>query len=520
MVGNYFWAAPRRRLSPISEVYFMSMHIVTRALIVLGTIALLLGALSCSQQVAATFEAPVFYADTVIEQVRNHVNQGYEFLDSGDAEGAVAEFAKISDLIGAGLVQEYHTACAYGRTEDKDNAFIWLNKLVANGYDSPENLKNDGDLASLLDDPRMDKIMAACESNVAKESASTATVMPEYATAEKSFTNEEEYDEWAKEESGRIRSHGMFWTAADQGRARIDLAARKLACLRQLKKDDPEFDYGLERVREASSLSSMYEAWGPMADLTLKEVEKYKGSNLSEVNYRAGLALSMKYGADDAEKNEAFTQANAYLAKVDDGAEYYGAAQALTVVNQLRKPDADTEALGAELRMVAEKYIDEKGVYRIISTQFGPGAVETLWPLALDKPDLGDKPISLDDYKGKVLLIDFWATWCGPCRAELPNLVQVYKDYHDKGLEIVSISLDYIDRKDKAAYTEWIDEHEMDWRHTYDGEGWATPLVKRYFVSSIPAAFLVGPDGSLVATGDDCRGEALAENVEKALGSI
>lgn len=498
----------------------MSMHIVTRALIVMGSIALLLAALSCSQQEAAIFEAPTFYADSIIEQVRNHVNQGYEFLDSDDAEGAVTEFARIKDLIGAGLVQEYHTACAYGRTEDKDNAFMWLNQLVANGFDSPEQLKNDGDFASLQDDPRMDEIMAQCENNVANESASIATGMPEYATAEKTFTTEEEYEEWAKEESGRIRSHKMFWTAADHGRAMIDLAARKLACLRQLKKDDPEFDYGLERVREAASLSSMYEAWGPVTDLTLKEVENYKGSNASEVAFRAGLAIAMKYGEDDPERNEALTKANTYLAKVDEGAEYYGAAQALTVVNQLRQPDADQEQLGAELRMIAEKYIDEKFAYRIISTQFGPGAVETLWPLALDKPDLGDKAISLDDYKGKVLLVDFWATWCGPCRAELPNLVQVYKDYHAKGLEIVSISLDFADRVDKDAYIEWIDEHEMNWRHTYDGEGWATPLVKRYFVSGIPAAFLVGPDGSLVATGDDCRGENLAKNVEKALGSI
>ena len=498
----------------------MSMHIVTRALIVLGTVALLLGALSCSQQETATFEAPTYYADTVIEQVRNYVNQGYEMLDSGNAENAVAEFAKIGDLTRSGLVQEYHTACAYGRTEDKDNAFLWLNKLIANGFDNAEQLRSDGDFASLLDDPRFDKVVTDAENNAASQRASIADGMPEYATPEKSFTTEEEYQEWAKEQSGRIRSHSMFWSSSEYTKSRIDLAARKLACLRQLKKDDPDFDYGLERVREASGLSSMYEAWGPVTDLVMKETQGYLGSNASDVNYLAGMALSMKYGEDDPERNEMFTQANAYLAKVDDGAEYYGAAQALTVVNQLRKPDADEEKLGAELRMIAEKYVDEKGVYRIISTQFGPGAVENLWPLALDKPDLGDKSISLDDYKGKVLLIDFWATWCGPCRAELPNLVQAYKDYHAKGFEIVSISLDYLDRLDKDAYTKWIDENKMNWRHSYDGEGWNTPLVKQYFVSSIPAAFLVGPDGTLVATGDDCRGDNLAKNVEKALGSI
>ena len=496
----------------------MSIHIVIRALLVLGAIGLLFGALSCSQQEVATFKAPSYYADTVVEQVRNHINQGYEFLDAGDAENAVAEFAKIGDLSGPGLVQEYHTACAYGRTEDKDNAFLWLNKLVANGFDIPEQLKSDGDFASLFDDPRFEKVVADAINNADTQSASLAAGMPEYATAEKSFTTEEEYQEWANEQDGRIRSNRMFWSSNEYNKAMLDLGARKLACLRQLKKDDPEFDYNLERVREVSGLSSMYEAWGPVTKLVMKEAQSYKGSNTSEVNYLAGLALSMKYGEDDPQRYEMFTQANTYLAKVNEGTDHFGAAQALTVINQLRKPDADEEKLGAELRTIAEKYSDAKGVYRVISTQFGPGVVKVLWPLTLDKPDLAGKSISIDEYKGKVLLIDFWATWCGPCRIELPTQVQAYKDYNKKGFEIVSISLDYIDRLDKDAYIEWIKEHEMNWRHTYDGEGWGTELVKQYFVSSIPAAFMVGTDGSLLATGDECRGENLAENIKKALG--
>jgi len=132
--------------------------------------------------------------------------------------------------------------------------------------------------------------------------------------------------------------------------------------------------------------------------------------------------------------------------------------------------------------------------------------------------DLEEKTITLDEYKGKALLIDFWATWCPPCRAELPNMVKVYNEYHSRGLEIVSISLDYTDRITPEAYRDWIDSAGMNWRHSYSGDAWSTESVKRYYVGSIPAPFLVGPDGSLVAWGEDLRGEDLAGSVEKALG--
>jgi len=496
------------------------------SLISLGVLVLLIGALACTDNnQTAQFEVPEFYSDDAINQTREYVSQGYNLLDSGLVDSAIAEFARISAVVDCGLVREYHTACAYGRTGDKDRAFNWLNQLVANGYDSPEQLRGDGDFSSLVDDPRFDQLVEKARQNSTGFEAALVSGMPEYGAAPQKFTTEEEFDSWVEEQTRRIRSHRIVWTPASHTLAKIDLAAQKLACLRELKADDPEFDYGLERVREATNVYSMYEPWGAASDLAIKEAENYMGSSSSDVdrseaNYRAGLALSMRYTGDDSLRVGAYEQAKTYLAQVTDGTDYYGAAQAFILVNQLRTPGADKETLAPELRGIVEQFGEDQNTRRVISTQYGNDAVGMLWPLGLDLPDIDQKQVTLDEYRGKALLIDFWAIWCRPCRAELPGMLEVYEEYHPKGLEIVSISLDYSDDTPLQDYRNWIGEKDMSWRHVYDGEGWNTELVKRYYVSSIPAPFLVGPDGSLAAYGEDLRGDNLATSVERAISMI
>ena len=120
------------------------------------------------------------------------------------------------------------------------------------------------------------------------------------------------------------------------------------------------------------------------------------------------------------------------------------------------------------------------------------------------------KNVDLAEMKGKVVLIDFWATWCGPCVAELPNVIAAYNKLHDKGFEIVGISLD----DDKAALTKFIKDKEMPWPQYFDGKGWDNEISSRFGVRSIPAMWLVGKDGKLVST--NVRGQ-LEAMVEKEL---
>ena len=487
-------------------------------------VILILGGMSCSKTEIARFQPPTFLPDETVTQVRDLINQGYTQLDSAKLTEALAAFAQISQLIPNGLVGEYHTACAYALTGDKEQAFVYLTKLVDSGYDNPEQLDNDSDFETLKSDARFEPLIARTLENFSKSSAALAAGMPEYATPPQQFATEEELNTWADEQSQRFRAQYRFWRSGDALLAQVDFAARRLSCMRELKKSDTAFDYGLERVRALARLKSPYEAgWGAVSDLVVNEADSYLHGNpspagQSEANYQAAFALSLKHSAQDNRRVEGFRQAADRLSKVPEGTLYYGAALALMSINKLRSPDADINAAGQELKSVIERFPGDAKVYRVVSTQIQNDAARYVWPIQLDKPDIDNANVSLANYTGKVLLIDFWATWCPPCRAELPNVLQVYQEYHPKGLEIVSISLDYAEEVTPEAYRHWIDSAGMNWRHIYDGQAWDTELVKRFFIGSIPAPLLVGKDGALVAWGEDLRGESLAITVKSALG--
>ena len=206
-----------------------------------------------------------------------------------------------------------------------------------------------------------------------------------------------------------------------------------------------------------------------------------------------------------AEKTDAVAQilvmkAMLYVEVLDD------TAKALPLLKQLKSDFPDTSQGRKADAMIAgiEKMGAAKGLQRslIAGSPFPDFQVK----------DLQGRPLSVAGHKGKVVLVDFWATWCGPCVNELPNVKAAYEKYHARGFEIIGISLD----QEEAKLTGFIKEHNMPWAQVFDGKGWENELAVKYGIRSIPATFLLDGEGKIIARG--LRGAALEQALAKALG--
>ena len=128
-------------------------------------------------------------------------------------------------------------------------------------------------------------------------------------------------------------------------------------------------------------------------------------------------------------------------------------------------------------------------------------------------PDANGHPIPLTSYKGKFLLVDFWASWCGPCRAENPNVVKAYSEFKNKNFAILGVSLD----KDKDAWQQAIQADKLDWTHVSDLKYWNSKAVEVFKFEGIPFNVLIDPQGKII--GESLRGEELEKKLKEVLSN-
>ncbi|MCC6690790.1 MAG: AhpC/TSA family protein [Bacteroidia bacterium] len=171
-------------------------------------------------------------------------------------------------------------------------------------------------------------------------------------------------------------------------------------------------------------------------------------------------------------------------------------------------PDYSEDGYAAQYKLVDEALL--KKYPHSPQTQSFHQSVVTMFQTAIGAPAPDftfntpeGKALSLSSFKGKILLIDFWASWCGPCRAESPNMVKLYKKFHPKGLEILGVSLD----EDKNKWIEAIKKDKLEWAQISDLGGWQSAAAKLYGIQSIPQTILLDKEQKIIAKG--LRAESL-----------
>jgi peroxiredoxin len=229
-----------------------------------------------------------------------------------------------------------------------------------------------------------------------------------------------------------------------------------------------------------------------------KDKESDLAANIKELD-----TLTAKYKATDKESAAeiALLKAQVYSQVLDND------SKAIEVINQVKKDFAGTRAAAQGDGMVAQMKAMEES--KKIQRSLTPGSQ---FPDFSEK-DLAGNPLSVARFKGKVVLVDFWATWCGPCVHELPNVLEVYNKHHAQGFEIIGVSLD----ADKGKLQGFIKARNMPWPQFFDGKAWSNKLAVKYGIHSIPATYLLDREGKIIDR--DLRGEELEAAVTKALAS-
>lgn len=254
---------------------------------------------------------------------------------------------------------------------------------------------------------------------------------------------------------------------------------------------------------------------GSQSQSDFAEFNKTFNPLIAELN---GFAALIQRETDDKKKEALFKQYDSVVTKVNSEVgkfvsakpSSYVSAFLLSVSAQVLADPVTMEQRYNSLSQDVRNSEIGKNLAQSIA-YFKVGAVGTD-ELDFTQNDVDGKPVKLSSFKGKYVLLDFWASWCKPCRAENPNVVKVYNQFKDKNFTIVGVSLD----QSKDAWVKAIENDKLTWNHVSDLQQWQNAVAQMYHIQSIPGNFLIDPNGKIIAR--DLRGESLKQKLCEVLG--
>jgi peroxiredoxin len=236
---------------------------------------------------------------------------------------------------------------------------------------------------------------------------------------------------------------------------------------------------------------------------------------IAELN---GFAALLQQEPDEKKKEEIFKKYDSVVTKIDQEVGNFVTAKKSSPVSAFllsisAQVLGDPMVMEQRFNLLSEDVRNSEIGKNLASSiaYFKVGAVGTD-ALDFTQSDVDGKPLSLSSLKGKYVLLDFWASWCKPCRQENPNVVKVYNKFKDKNFTVLGVSLD----QTKDAWVKAIQADKLAWNHVSDLKYWDNAVAQMYHIQSIPGNFLIDPSGKIIAK--DLRGEDLEKKLCEVLG--
>jgi thiol-disulfide isomerase/thioredoxin len=488
------------------------------------TILVALGWLSTQQVVAA----PKAY-----EQLTRAAMSAEQ---SGALGEAYAHWQKLHEIAPESPFPSYSAATCAARLGRVDETFAWLDKAVASGYEWADTARADEDFSSLHDDVRwqllLDNMQAMADRDMrliqARRPDPDTAAAPVFKSARKLTATFDrraaalDKDRWRLSENAR-------------GAAVIALADERFAAARRYINDHPVAKdveaAAWDAVSHRALLTYAYYLplrWGDAGRQIVEELDTFgvacptSPHRAEALTYRAFAVFHVR--AEGGTKASPWTDEDlgtlesslGEIARQFSGTTPGGLALAwqLIVADMVSSSSATPEmrAIRTEL---GTTYAKDRDVAAALA-YYGRRATLRMDGIEnFEGTDLSGRRWNAASFVGKVTLIDFWATWCGPCVGQIPTVRSAWKAFGDRGLQIVGVSLDMDDRK---SFEAWMRSNNVSWPQLWDGKGFMTPMARKFEVSSIPCTVLIGPDGRVADV--DLRGEELVARIRELIEQL